>query len=379
MSDLNFSNEHEESNEVYSQRIMVNLEGKVIPEFWRNKRVFMTGHTGFKGSWLSLWLQDMGAIVKGYALKAHTTPNLFEEARVAQDMESEIGDIRDIQAINSSITNFEPDLLIHMAAQPLVRLSYKKPVETYETNVMGTINVLEAARQCNELKAVVVITTDKCYENKERFEGYREHEAMGGHDPYSSSKGCCELLISSYRRSFFNQSDSALIASARAGNVIGGGDWSEDRLIPDILRALDNSESIVVRNPLSIRPWQHVLEPLSGYLVLAQQLYNQGSQFAQAWNFGPNDQDCKSVEWIVRKMIKKWGSDVSWQRDSNHNLHEAQCLKLDCTKAKKELKWKPKMDLDFALELIISWQKKWLSNENIKEECISQIREYNSK
>ena len=358
---------------------MSNLVGKVIPEFWRNKRVFMTGHTGFKGSWLSLWLQEMGANVKGYALKAHTTPNLFEEARVAKDMECEIGDIRDIHAIKSSIKNFEPDILIHMAAQPLVRMSYRKPVETYETNVMGTINVLEAARQCNHLKAVVAITTDKCYENKERFEGYREHEAMGGYDPYSSSKGCCELLISSYRRSFFNESNSAFIASARAGNVIGGGDWSEDRLIPDILRALDNSESILIRNPLSIRPWQHVLEPLSGYLILAQQLYNQGGQFAQAWNFGPNDEDCKSVEWIVKKMIAKWGSEVSWQRGNNHNLHEAQCLKLDCTKAKKGLKWEPKLDLDFALELIINWQKKWILNENIKEECISQIREYNSK
>ena len=255
---------------------MENLEiskGKVNPTFWKDKKVYLTGHTGFKGSWLSLWLQNMGALVKGYSLDVNTKPALFTQANVATGMESEIGDIRDLEQITKSMVRFSPDILIHMAAQPLVRLSYQEPVDTYTTNVIGTVNVLEAARKCPNLKAIVSVTTDKCYENKEWEWGYRENESMGGHDPYSSSKGCAELVTSAYRRSFFSSDQTASLASARAGNVIGGGDWAADRLMPDILRAFEKSEPVVIRNPLSTRPWQHVLEPLSGYLVLAQELF----------------------------------------------------------------------------------------------------------
>ena len=286
-------------------------KGKVNPEFWQGKRIFLTGHTGFKGSWLSLWLQSMGAITKGYSLDVNTSPSLFVEAKVSEGMESEIGDIRDLEHVKKSMKDFNPDVLIHMAAQPLVRLSYDEPVETYTTNVIGTVNVLEAARVCENLKSIVSVTTDKCYENNEWEWGYRENEPMGGHDPYSSSKGCAELVTSAYRRSFFNTSDSAALASARAGNVIGGGDWAEDRLIPDILRAFEKSEAVVIRNPLSTRPWQHVLEPLSGYLVLAEHLYENGNEFAEGWNFGPKDEGCKPVDWILDKMVNTWGDGAS--------------------------------------------------------------------
>lgn len=360
---------------------MENLEkikGRVNPSFWKGKRVFLTGHTGFKGSWLAIWLQEMDAVVKGYSLSPMTSPNLFEEASVGNNMESEIADIRDLQLITNSLVDFEPDIVIHMAAQPLVRLSYKEPVETYSTNVMGTLNLLEATRKCKKIKAIVAVTTDKCYENKELDRGYKEEEPMGGHDPYSSSKGCCELLISSYRRSFFNKSDTPALASVRAGNVIGGGDWSEDRLIPDILNAFEKSKKVIVRNPLSVRPWQHVLEPLSGYLVLAEQLYLNGEQYAEAWNFGPQDEDCKNVEYILDRMVDNWGKGASWKLDNNSNPHEANFLKLDISKAAKKLQWEPKWNLDFTLKSIISWHKKWLSGKNIKEVCISEINRYNS-
>ena len=277
--------------------------GKVNPDFWKGKRVFITGHTGFKGSWLSLWLQQMGAEVKGFSLEPPTTPSLFEVAKVADHMQSEIGDIRDLTKLSQSIVSFNPDILLHLAAQPLVRYSYREPVETYSTNVMGTVNVLEASRQANNLKTIVVITTDKCYENREWEWGYRENEPMGGYDPYSNSKGCAELVVSAYRRSFFNSNDTAAVASARAGNVVGGGDWAEDRLIPDILRAFEKQQPVIIRNPLSTRPWQHVLEPLSGYLVLAQHLWQEGQTFAEGWNFGPKDDDCRPVQWILDKMV----------------------------------------------------------------------------
>jgi CDP-glucose 4,6-dehydratase len=257
------------------------LMGNVNPEFWKGKRVFLTGHTGFKGSWLSLWLQSMGAIVKGYALSPNTTPNLFSVAKVSEVMDSEIGDITRLDQLVNSMVEFNPEVLIHMAAQPLVRLSYLDPVGTYTTNVIGTVNVLEAARKCHNLKAIVSVTTDKCYENKEWAWGYRENEPMGGHDPYSSSKGCAELVTSAYKRSFFNSDNTAALASARAGNVIGGGDWSDDRLIPDILRSFEKNQPVIIRNPLSTRPWQHVLEPLSGYLVLAENLFHKGHEFAE--------------------------------------------------------------------------------------------------
>ena len=351
-------------------------KGQVNSSFWKNKKVFLTGHTGFKGAWLSLWLQSMDAVVKGYSLEPNTTPNLFTEAYVGNNMESEIGDIRDLNQISKSMLDFNPDVLIHMAAQPLVRYSYKNPIETYSTNVMGTVNVLDAARKCSALKAIVSVTTDKCYENKEWEWGYRENEPMGGHDPYSSSKGCAELVTSAYRRSFFSSEDTASLASARAGNVIGGGDWAEDRLIPDILRAFEKSEPVIVRNPLSTRPWQHVLEPLSGYLVLAQELFLNGDNFAEGWNFGPKDEDCKPVSWILDQMVKSWGGDVSWSLDKNNNPHEAGFLKLDCSKASNRLKWNPKWNLQLTLKSIVDWHQLYINGGDIKKQCLKEINTY---
>ncbi len=355
---------------------MEEMNSKVNSHFWKNKKVYLTGHTGFKGSWLSLWLQSMGAVLKGYSLEPNTSPALFLEAKVADQMESEIGDIRDLEKITKSINVFSPDIIIHMAAQPLVRLSYTEPVETYSTNVMGTVNVLEAARKCPNLKAIVSVTTDKCYENREWHWGYRENEPMGGHDPYSSSKGCAELVTSAYRRSFFHTDDTASIASARAGNVIGGGDWAEDRLIPDILRAFEKSNPVVIRNPLSTRPWQHVLEPLSGYLVLAEHLYTDGDKFAGSWNFGPKDEGCKPVSWILDKMVPNWGNGASWELDTNNNPHEAGFLKLDCSKAANELKWQPKWNLEETLNMIINWHKNYLDGADIKIICLKEINKY---
>lgn len=354
------------------------MQGKVNPLFWNGKKVFMTGHTGFKGSWMSLWLQKMGAIVKGYALDPPSDPALFTEAGIGKDMESQIGDIRDLEGIKKSMREFNPDILIHMAAQPLVRLSYVEPIDTYMTNVMGTANVLEAARSCKNLKAIVSVTTDKCYENKEWAWGYRENEPMGGYDPYSSSKGCAELVTAAYRNSFFNTSSSAAIATARAGNVIGGGDWAEDRLVPDILKAFEKKETVIVRNPLATRPWQHVLEPLSGYLVLAENLYTGGSPFAEAWNFGPQDEDCKTVQWMLDHMVSLWGNGASWQLDENSHPHEARLLKLDCSKAKAELKWEPRWHVDQALEKIISWHHAWLKGQDMKENCLKEIDQYSN-
>jgi len=351
-------------------------KGKVDSVFWKYKKVFLTGHTGFKGSWMSLWLQSMGAIVKGYSLEPNTTPNLFSEARVDENMESEIGDIRNLDQISKSMFDFNPDVLIHMAAQPLVRLSYQKPVDTYTTNVIGTVNVLEAARSCNNLKSVVSVTTDKCYENKELQRGYKENEPMGGHDPYSSSKGCAELVTSAYKRSFFNNEDSAFIASARAGNVIGGGDWAEDRLIPDILRAFEKSQPVIIRNPISTRPWQHVLEPLSGYLVLAQELFADGKNHTGAWNFGPKDEDCKTVSWILDEMVKLWGDDSNWRLDKDNNPHEANFLKLDCSKAANQLKWFPKWRLKESLETIVNWHQVFISGGNVQKQCLIEINKY---
>ena len=351
-------------------------KGIVNSTFWNSKKVFLTGHTGFKGSWMSLWLQSMGAIVKGYSLEPNTTPNLYTVASVGTDMDSEIGDIRDLNQITKSISDFNPDILFHMAAQPLVRLSYQKPVETYTTNVIGTVNVLEAARECKSLKAIISVTTDKCYENKEWDWGYRESEPMGGYDPYSSSKGCAELVTSAYRRSFFSSEGTASLASARAGNVIGGGDWAKDRLIPDILRAFEKSEPVVIRNPLSTRPWQHVLEPLSGYLVLAQELFLNGDNFAEGWNFGPKDEDCKPVSWILDKMVTYWGNNASWSLDKNNNPHEAGFLKLDCSKASNRLKWNPKWNLQLTLKSIVDWHQLYTNGGDIKKQCLKEINTY---
>ena len=343
-------------------------------EFWKGKRVFLTGHTGFKGSWLALWLHSLGAIVKGYALNPPTSPSLFDEAKIVSIIDSQIGDIRDQDTLHESMTTFNPDILIHMAAQPLVRYSYDAPIETYEVNVIGTAKVLEVARSCPNLKAIVNITTDKCYENDERSEGYKESDPMGGHDPYSSSKGCAELVASAYRRSFLQEQGIGL-ASVRAGNVIGGGDWADDRLIPDILRSFEKSKPIVIRSPKATRPWQHVLEPLSGYLILAQKLYENQKDYAEGWNFGPNEKDVKSVDWILDQMIIKWPSS-SWELDQNSNPHEAGFLKLDISKAEYKLGWEPVWDLSQALEKIIVWHKAWLNKEDIQVICLAEIEEY---
>ncbi|MDI1246510.1 MAG: CDP-glucose 4,6-dehydratase [Rhodoferax sp.] len=346
------------------------------PSFWRGKRVFLTGHTGFKGSWLSLWLHSLGAELHGLALVPPTNPNLFTEARVAQGMASStIGDIRDLATVQQAMQACQPDIVIHMAAQPLVRLSYAEPVETYATNVMGTVHVLEAARHSPGVKAIVVVTTDKCYENKEWVWGYRENEPMGGHDPYSNSKGCTELVTRAYRSSFL-QNHGIAVATARAGNVIGGGDWAADRLVPDILRAFEQNRPVVIRNPHATRPWQHVLEPLSGYLSLAEQLYTQGQAFAEGWNFGPKDDDARPVQWIVEHMVKIWGNGASWQQDGGSHPHEANYLKLDISKAKARLGWQPRWPLTCALEHISSWHQAWLAHTDMQQLCLSQIQHY---
>jgi CDP-glucose 4,6-dehydratase len=344
-------------------------------EFWRGKRILVTGHTGFKGSWLSLWLQSMGAEVYGLSLAPPTDPNLFTAAEVANGMVSAIGDVRDYETVYSTMQLCRPEIVFHLAAQPLVRLSYKEPVATYATNVMGTVHVMEAARQTGTVRAIVNVTTDKCYENKEWLWGYREDEPMGGHDPYSNSKGCSELVTSAYRRSFFANSDIA-VASARAGNVVGGGDWALDRLVPDILRAFESQRKVMIRNPDSIRPWQYVLEPLSGYLRLAEMLYTQGQAWAEGWNFGPNDEDAQPVNWIVEKMAAAWGNGAAWELDGEQHPHEAHYLKLDISKAKARLDWRPRWNLAKSLDQIVSWQKAWLAGENMKLMCLEQIESY---
>jgi len=350
--------------------------------FWRGKRVFLTGHTGFKGTWLSIWLYSLGAEVKGLALNPPTSPSLFNESRVGDLVESEIGDIRDQDTLQKSMVGFNPDILIHMAAQSLVRYSYNAPIETYEVNVIGTAKVLEVARGCTNLKAIVNITTDKCYENREdRKYGYRENDRLGGHDPYSASKACSELVTASYRKSFFdtkksNELKGPLLASARAGNVIGGGDWAEDRLIPDIIKAFKNNEKVIIRNPKSTRPWQHVLEPLSGYLKLAEQLEKNGDQYAEAWNFGPAEIDARPVQWIVEKMAKLWGENANWINDKSKHPHEANYLKLDCSKAHMKLNWYPRWDLSETLLRIVEWHKLKDAHNNYRKLCLTQINDY---
>ncbi len=348
--------------------------------FWKNKKIFLTGHTGFKGSWLSLWLYSLGAKVTGYALKPPTHPSLFELCHNEEIMQSIIGDIRDQNILLEAMLKAQPDIVIHMAAQPLVRDSYKIPAETYEINVMGTVNLFEAVRHCKSVKAVVNVTTDKCYENKEWLWGYRENEPMGGYDPYSASKACSELLTSSYRNSFFHPDRYAehgvAVASARAGNVIGGGDWAADRLIPDCIKSLLNGEKIVIRSPYAIRPWQHVLEPLNGYLLLSQRLYEEGINYAEAWNFGPNDNDAKPVEWIVSKLCEKWKGNATFEIDKSPQVHEANYLKLDCSKAKSLLKWEPHWDSETTLDKIVEWYLFYKDNQNIRNACLQQIVDF---
>lgn len=352
---------------------MVNINKK----FWLNKKVLITGATGFKGSWLSLWLTSLGSRVVGYSLNPITTPSLFKVLSLENNIKNYYCDIRDLDKLRSVVSSFQPDIVFHMAAQPLVRYSYNHPIETYQVNVIGTANILEACKNCDSIQSIINITTDKCYENREWEFAYKEDDPMGGYDPYSSSKGCSELVTSAYRRSFFDSmKNSHFLASARAGNVIGGGDWSLDRLIPDALKAFEKGEKVYVRNPNAIRPWQHVLEPLRGYLMLAEKLFENGKEFSQAWNFGPIDDDCKSVEYVMNKLCESWSENVNWVTDSTLNPHEANLLKLDCSKAKKLLKWKPKINLDSAIIKIVEWHDCYLSNNNIKEFSLKQIKDY---
>lgn len=352
--------------------------------FWADKKVFITGHTGFKGSWLCLWLSSLGANVTGYALEAPTSPSMYSLCNIDSMITSIIADIRDKEKIRQALMDAEPDIVIHMAAQPLVRDAYRIPIETYEINVMGTANVLEGVRYAighgKKIKAFINVTTDKCYENKEWAWGYRENDRLGGYDPYSNSKACSELVTASYRDSFFNLNEYSShgigIATARAGNVIGGGDWAFDRLIPDCVRALLNGEVIKIRNPHAIRPWQHVLEPLSGYLLLAERLYTSGDKYSGSWNFGPADTDAQPVEWIVKELCKMWDDAAKYEIDLGRNPHEATYLKLDCSKAKMQLGWSPKWQLGKALDMIIQWTRKYKENQNLMEECLRQIKEF---
>lgn len=350
--------------------------------FWKDKKVLITGHTGLKGGWLSLWLMNSGAHVIGYALDPPTHPSLFNLTRLDKRVTSINGDIRNLEYLKSVITEHKPEILIHMAAQALVRYSYKDPIETYSTNVMGTVNVLEAVRQSRCIRAVIIVTSDKCYENKEWHWGYRENEAMGGHDPYSSSKGCAELVTSAYRNSYFSEKDyeyhGVAVASVRAGNVIAGGDWAEDRLIPDIIKAFMDNRPVIIRSPNAVRPWQHVLEPLNGYLCLAEKLWEAGPKFAGVWNFGPNDEDSKPVSWIVEKLAKLWDKGARWDLDTARNPHEAGHLKLDCSKAKTLLGWSPNLSLSTALEWIIEWYRSYMQNEDMYAVTEGEILRFES-
>jgi CDP-glucose 4,6-dehydratase len=344
----------------------------VNSDFWRDKKVFLTGHTGFKGGWLALWLQAMGAKVTGYALSPPTEPNFFTVAGVEQGLARHIiGDIRDADCLTSALQTAQADIVLHLAAQPLVRYSYVQPVETYQTNVIGTVNVLEAVRATPSVKVVVNITTDKCYDNKEWLWGYRENEALGGFDPYSSSKACAELVTAAYRQSFL-QAQGVAVASARAGNVIGGGDWAADRLIPDFLRAIDAGQSLIIRSPNAIRPWQHVLEPLSGYLLLAEKLFTAGESYAEAWNFGSDDSDAKPVRWILEQLALL-RPDLMWQCDTARQPHEAHYLKLDSSKAKQRLNWQPRWQLATSLAKTVAWHEAWRGGEAMRAVSLAQI------
>ncbi len=351
--------------------------------FWNGKKVFLTGHTGFKGSWLCLCLTRLGARVTGYALAPPTNPSLFELARVGELVDSRIADVRDAERLARTMNEVKPDIVIHMAAQPLVRDSYKIPVETYATNVMGTVHLFEAVRGCSSVKAVVNVTTDKCYENREWIWGYRENEPMGGFDPYSNSKACSELITSAYRSSFFNPASypehGVGLASARAGNVIGGGDWATDRLIPDCITALLAGKKVHIRNPHAIRPWQHVLEPLSGYLTLARRLYEAGAEYAEGWNFGPAEEDARPVEWIVQQLCNQWGRGATYGIDAGDHPHEAHYLKLDCSKAHMRLGWKPVWNLSSALSAIVEWVSVYNSGDDVRTISLEQIERYETE
>jgi CDP-glucose 4,6-dehydratase len=344
-------------------------------KFWSGKKVFLTGHTGFKGSWLSHWLSQLGSKVYGYSLQPPTKPSLFDESKVKYLLSGNTyGDVRDFQSLSAALEKARPEIVIHMAAQPLVRESYKTPVDTFAVNVLGTVNVLEASRNAGTVQAIVNITTDKCYENKEWLWPYRENDRLGGHDPYSASKACSEIVAASYRNSFLTEAGIHL-ASVRAGNVVGGGDWATDRLIPDIFRAIDRNETLIIRSPNAIRPWQHVLEPLSGYLLLAQKLYEHGEKFSGAWNFGPNDEDTKPVSWVVDRLCTQIPGS-QWKTKNAKQLHEAGLLKLDSSKAKTKLGWAPRWNLETALTKTVKWHQAWNDKEDVASVTCSQIFSY---
>lgn len=346
--------------------------------FWNGKTVLITGHTGFKGSWLTLWLKKLGSRVIGFSKDIPTTPSLFELADVANGINSIQGDIRNFNQIQQVIKNTEPEIIFHMAAQSLVRTSYENPRETYETNVMGTINLLDAIRDSKKTRVVINVTSDKCYENKELDRPYVEEDPLGGYDPYSSSKACSELVSSAFRNSYFQENNHTIsLSSVRAGNVIGGGDWAKDRLIPDFIQSLEDNRTLKIRNPDAIRPWQYVLEPLSGYLQLAEKMWFNGKIFAQAWNFGPNEES-KKVSWIINKISNMYGKQIGILSDKSDNLHEAKILNLDCSKSQTKLNWIPKTNIEKGLEMTVNWYKEYQKKSNMKEVSEKQIEYFNS-
>jgi CDP-glucose 4,6-dehydratase len=359
---------------------MDEIKGMVNRSFWKGRKVFLTGHTGFKGSWLSLWLDRLGANVTGYALDPPTQPSLFEEAEVSGVLRSICADIRDFPRLKSAVAECRPEVVIHMAAQSVVRRGYEDPIETYSSNIMGTVHLLEAVRQLGQPCVVVNVTSDKCYENREWIWGYREDDAMGGHDPYSNSKACAELVTSAFRNSYFRAEDfgghRTAVASARAGNVIGGGDWTADQLIPDLMRAFLAGEPCLIRNPSAIRPWQFVLEPLRGYLLLAERLAEDPGRFASAWNFGPAEADAKPVSWIGDQLVRLWGNQASWIEDAGMHPRESHYLKLDASKARTRLNWHPSVPLTLALEWIVEWYRAFQAGDNLGYLTRTQIERY---
>ena len=348
--------------------------------FWKNKKVLLTGHTGFKGSWLSIWLKKLGVELVGFSKDIPTKPSLFEIAKVSEGMTSITGNIEDFTAIQKVLKENKPEIVIHMAAQSLVRKSYEEPINTFATNVMGTVNLLQAVKTTGSTLVLINITSDKCYENKGTEKAFSENSPMGGYDPYSSSKGCAELVTSSFRNSFFNLKEferhGCSLSSVRSGNVIGGGDWAKDRLIPDIMNSISKRIPTQIRNTRSIRPWQFVLEPLFGYLILAQRMWEEGKEFSEPWNFGPDETDCKSVKWILEKISKELDDGFSWKEDTRDNPHEAEMLKLDCNKAKKRLGWKTKLDVTETIEWTVNWYKEYFKNSDMKEYTENQIDKF---
>ena len=348
---------------------------EINKSFWKNKTVFLTGHTGFKGGWLTLMLSNLGARVHGYSLDQNLQPNLFEVLNLQEFLSSStIADIRDLERLNQELNNIQPEIIFHMAAQPLVLQSYQSPIDTISTNVQGTVNVLEAARLCGSVKAIVNVTTDKCYANDDRNTPFKESDKLGGNDIYSASKACSELISLAYNKSFLEQR-GVYIATARAGNVIGGGDWSPNRLLPDVFRALDSKSLLEIRNPSAIRPWQHVLEPLYGYIKLSQALIEQGKMFSSAWNFGPDINGCKSVEWIINKISQSI-PETRWKVVANEKSYEANVLKINSEKAKSRLNWVPKWDLETAISKTLKWHQFYNSDENMAEFTLRQINKY---